>query len=78
MTKYDADTYLKEQVEFLERRVTEDAGAISKLLPKVRQLDDLNDAFPQELHRVATRLLSNYESLHQLTLVQKHQKENDR
>ena len=78
MTKYDADTYLKEQVEFLESRVTEDAGAISKLLPKVRQLDDLNDAFPQELHRVATRLLSNYESLHQLTLVQKHQKENDR
>lgn len=78
MTKYDADTYLKEQVEFLERRVNEDAGAISKLLPKVLQLDDLNDAFPQELHRVATRLLSNYESLHQLTLVQKHQKENDR
>ena len=78
MTKQDADTYLKEQVEFLERRVNEDAGAISKLLPKVLQLDDLNDAFPQELHRVATRLLSNYESLHQLTLVQKHQKENDR
>ena len=78
MSKQDADTYLKEQVEFLESRVTEDAGAISKLLPKVRQLDDLNDAFPQELHRLATRLLSNYESLHQLTLVRKHQKENDR
>ena len=78
MTKQDSDTYLKEQVEFLESRVTEDAGAISKLLPKVRQLDNLNDAFPQELHRLATRLLSNYESLHQLTLVQEHQKENDR
>lgn len=78
MTKQDADTYLKEQVEFLERIVTEDAGAISKLLPKVRQLDNLNDAFPQELHRLATRLLSNYESLHQLRIVQEHQKENDR
>jgi hypothetical protein len=78
MSKQDADTYLKEQVEFLERRVNEDTGAISKLLPKVLQLDDLNDALPQELHRLATRLLSNYESLHQLTLVLKHQKENDR